>query len=61
MEEKLVGHTANMVEVTNSSHILARISERKRPQGRSRRRWKDNIRTYLKIEREGGYGLCSSG
>jgi hypothetical protein len=37
-------HIANMTEVTNSSAILAGRPERKKPLGRPRRRWKDDIK-----------------
>jgi hypothetical protein len=38
MEEKIVGHIANMAEVTNSSEMLMESPERKRPLGRPKRR-----------------------
>jgi len=42
-----VGQVANMAEMTNSFEILTERSERKRPLGRPRRRWNENIRSYL--------------
>jgi len=47
MEEKIVGHIANIAEVTNSSEILMESPERKRPLGRPRRRWNENINSFL--------------
>jgi hypothetical protein len=45
---RLAGHVARMGEMRNASKILVGIPERKRPLGRPRRRWKDNIRIYLR-------------
>ena len=39
---------ARMEEGRIASKILRGKPSRKRPLGRSRRRWEDNIRTYLK-------------
>jgi hypothetical protein len=48
MEENIVGHIANMAEMTNSSEILAGRPERKTSLGRPSRRWKENIKSYLR-------------
>ena len=42
-----LGHIARMAEVTSGSKILTDISTRKRPSGRPKRRWEDNIRMNL--------------
>jgi len=42
------GHVARMEEMTNALNILAGKSEGKRPLGRLRQRWEDNIRIDLK-------------
>ena len=42
------GHIAKMEEVWSAFQILIGTTAGKRPLGRSRRRWEDNIRTYLK-------------
>jgi hypothetical protein len=42
------GQVAQMVEKTNAYRILAGKAEGKRPLGRPRRRWVDNIKIYLK-------------
>jgi len=39
-----VGHVARMEEVRNACKILVRKLEGKRPLGRPKRRWEDNIR-----------------
>jgi hypothetical protein len=41
------GHLARMVEKRNAYRLLVGKPERKRPLGRSRRRWVDNIRMDL--------------
>jgi hypothetical protein len=41
------GHVARMVEMRNAYNILVRKPEGKRPPGRPRRRWEDNIRIDL--------------
>jgi hypothetical protein len=41
------GHVARMEEKRNSYKLLVGKSEGKRPLGRPRRRWVDNIRMYL--------------
>jgi len=40
-----VGHVARTGEIRNMSINIAGKSEWRRPLGRPRRRWKDNIRT----------------
>jgi hypothetical protein len=42
-----VGHVALMVEMRNAYKILVRKPERKRPLGRSRHMWEDNIKMDL--------------
>jgi hypothetical protein len=42
-----VGHVARMGEKTNAYRLLMGKSEGKRPLGRPRRRWVDNIRMDL--------------
>jgi hypothetical protein len=42
------GHVAPMGETMNSYRILVGKPEGKRPVGRPRRRWVDNIKTYLR-------------
>jgi hypothetical protein len=39
-----VGHVARVGEMRNAYNILVGKSERKRPLGRHRHRWEDNIR-----------------
>jgi len=41
---RLVGHVACMGQIRNVYKILIRKSERKKPLGRPRHRWEDNIR-----------------
>jgi hypothetical protein len=50
-------------EKRNAYRILVETPEGKRPLGRRRRRWVDNIKTDLKRDRMGFYGLdlCDSG
>jgi hypothetical protein len=50
---RLAGHVARMGEKRNAYRILVGTPERKRPIGRPRRRWEDNIRMDL---REIGWG-----
>jgi hypothetical protein len=45
---KCAGHVACIVQVINAYKILVRKSEGKRPRGRRRRRWEDNIRMDLR-------------
>jgi hypothetical protein len=47
------GHVARMGEVRSAYNILVGMSEGRRPLGRPRRRWEDNIEMYL---REIGFG-----
>jgi hypothetical protein len=49
-----VWHVAYMGEMRNTYKIMARKPHGKRPCGRHRHRWEDNIRLYLReIEWEG--------
>jgi hypothetical protein len=41
-------HVAHMGETRSAHKLLVRKSEGKRPLGRPRRRWEDNIRKYLR-------------
>jgi hypothetical protein len=41
------GHRARMNEMRNSHEILLGKSEGRKPLGRSRHRWEDNIKIYL--------------
>jgi hypothetical protein len=50
---KLLGHVARMGEKRNAYRILVGQPEGKRPLGRPRRRWEDNVRMDL---REIGWG-----
>jgi hypothetical protein len=47
------GDVARMGETRNAYRILVGKPERKRPLGRPRHRWVDNIKMYLKIDRMG--------
>jgi hypothetical protein len=51
------GHVARMGEKRNAYRILVGKPEGKRPLGRHRRRWEDNIRMDLTRHRMGWYGL----
>jgi hypothetical protein len=53
------GHVARMREKRNACRILVGKLEGKRPLGRPRRRWMDNIKIDLK--ERGWYGLDRSG
>jgi hypothetical protein len=57
MEEKIVGHIANITEVTNSAEILMESPKRKRPLGRPRRRWNENVNSYLHNKGGGREGM----
>jgi hypothetical protein len=46
-----------MGEKRNAYRILVGKPEVKRPLGRPRRTWVDNIKIYLKRDRTGWYGL----
>jgi hypothetical protein len=50
-----------MGETTNAYRLLVGKPEGKRPLGRPRRRWVDNIKIDLKRDRMGWYGLDRSG
>jgi hypothetical protein len=54
-----VGHVALMGEVGGAYNILVRRPEWRRPLGRPRRRWEDNIKMVLREIRfwECGFGL----
>jgi hypothetical protein len=52
-----VVHVARMGEKRNAYRLLLRKPEAKRPPGRQRRRWMDNIRMDL-VDLVGGMGLC---
>jgi len=54
-------HCARRVEMRNAYKILVGKPERKRPRGRPRSRWEDNIKMDLKGNSVGGCGLDSSG
>jgi hypothetical protein len=51
------GHVARMGEKRNAYRILVGKPEGKRPLGRPRRWWEDNIRMDLKRDRIGWYGV----
>jgi hypothetical protein len=51
------GHIARMREKRDAYRILVGMLEGKRPLGRPRRRWDDNIKMDLKRDRMGCYGL----
>ena len=42
-----MGHVARMEQSRNAYKVLVRKPERKRPLGKSTRRWKDNIKMEL--------------
>jgi hypothetical protein len=50
-----------MGEKKNAYNILVRNTEGKRPLGRPRRRWVDDIKMDLKTDRMGWNGLDRSG
>jgi hypothetical protein len=52
-----VGHVAPMGEKRNAYRILMGKPEGKRPLGRSRRKWVDNIKMDLREIGVGWYGL----
>jgi hypothetical protein len=51
------GHSARMGENKNAYRILVGVPEGKRPLGRPRCKWTDNIQMNLKSHRMGWYGL----
>jgi hypothetical protein len=55
------GHVARMREMRNAYKILVGKREGKRPLGRPRRKWGDNIRMDVRDIGEGRCGLDSSG
>jgi hypothetical protein len=54
---KLVWHVARMVERTGVYRVLVDKPERKRPLGKPRRRWEDNIKMDLSENGMWGYGM----
>jgi hypothetical protein len=55
---RLAGHVARMGELRNAYKTLERKCKGKRPVGRPRRRWEDNIRIHVReIAREGVYWI----
>jgi hypothetical protein len=46
-EDEWAGHVAWMGDMRNAYRSSVRKSDRKRPLGRPRRRWNENIRMYL--------------
>jgi len=57
----MAGHVARMEEIWNGYKTLARKPEPKRPLGRRRHRWEDNMRMDLKRKRMGRCGVDASG
>jgi hypothetical protein len=55
---RLAGNSASMGEKRHAYRILAAKQEGKRPVGKPRRRWVDNIKMNLRM---GWYGLDESG
>jgi hypothetical protein len=58
---RLAGHVAHMEEMRNVYKVLFGEREGKRPLGKPKRRWEDNIRTDLKRNAVIRCGLDSSG
>jgi len=58
---RLAGQVARLGEKRGVYRVLVRKSEGKRPLGRKRRRWEDNIKMDLQEVRCGGYGLDRAG
>ena len=54
------GHVARMGERIGVYGVLVGTPEGKRPLGRPRRRWEDNIKMHLQGVGCGGYGLHRS-
>jgi hypothetical protein len=50
-------HVARRGERRGTYRVLVGKPKRKRPLGRPRRRWEDNIKINLKVNRVGGCGL----
>jgi hypothetical protein len=48
MEDEMAGHVARMGEERNAQKILVGKPEGKRPLGRPRRRWVDNVKIDFK-------------
>ena len=46
---KWVGHVARMEQSRNAYRVLVRIPEGKRPLGRPRHGWEDNIKMDLRV------------
>jgi hypothetical protein len=51
------GHVSHMGAKGNACKILVGMLEGKRPLGRHRCRWEDNIKMDLKSDRMGWYGI----
>jgi hypothetical protein len=47
---RLAGYVARMGTMRNAYEIFVGETEEKRPRGRPRRRWEDNIRRYLRVK-----------
>jgi hypothetical protein len=58
---KWAGHVARMGEKRNAYKILVGKPEGKRPLGKARRRWMDNIKICVKRDRMGRCRLDRSG
>ena len=56
-----VGHVARMGERRGVYRVLVRKSEGKRPLGRPRRRWEDNVKMDLQEVGCEGHGLDRAG
>ena len=55
------GHVARMGERRGVYGVLVKKPEGKKPLGRPRHRWEDNIKVDLQEVRCGGYGLDRAG
>jgi hypothetical protein len=55
------GHVARMGEKMNAYRIFVGKPEVKRPLGRPRHRWMENVKIDLKRDRMGWYGLDRAG
>jgi hypothetical protein len=58
---RLAGHIVRIAEGSGVCKVLVGKPEGKRPMGRPRLRWKDNIKMDLQEVGSGGYGLNSAG